>query len=102
VRLISSVHIPQEFRVYLHSCLFPGGLSNRFRPESNVIGIETDVIGTDAGVVGIDALGEKVSGVRLPIECGAFAVLLSGSVTTGTGLLTSEILPSLVARFAAK
>jgi hypothetical protein len=60
------------------------------------------VVGIEADVIGIDALGEKASRVPLPIKCEAFAGLLAGSVTTGAGLLTIEILPSLVARFAAK
>jgi len=31
--------IAQEYRVDPHSCLLPGGLSNRFRPELDMIGI---------------------------------------------------------------
>jgi hypothetical protein len=92
MRCLGSVQfIPQEYRVYLHSCLLPSGLSNRLLPKSEGIGIEAD-----------DALGEEVSRVRLPIKRGAFVVFLAGSVTTVAGLLAGEFLPSLVARFAAK
>jgi len=34
--------IPQEYRVYLHFCRIPNGLSNRFRPELDVIGIAAE------------------------------------------------------------
>ena len=83
--------IPQEYRVYLHSCLLPGGLSNRFRPESDVIGIEAE-----------DALGQEVFRVRLAITRGAFVGFPAGSVPAATDWLISPILPSLMARRAAK
>jgi hypothetical protein len=90
-RLVSVQFIPQEYRVNLHSRLIPGGLSKRLRSDSDVIGIEVE-----------DMPGEEISGVRLPVEREVLARCLAASVKTATGLLTGEILPSLVDRFAAK
>ena len=83
--------IPQEYRVDLHSCLIPGGLSNWFRPEPATIGIE--VAGT---------LGEKVSWVRVSPRAGTLFLLAAGTAPAAIGWLISPILPSLMARRAAK
>jgi hypothetical protein len=88
---VSSVHIPQQYRVDLHSCLLPGGLSNRFRPESDAIGIEVE-----------ETPGEDFSGVRLPIKRGASDGFPAWPVTAVADWLKSPILPSLMARRAAK
>jgi hypothetical protein len=83
--------IPQEYRVDLHSCLLPGGLSNRLRPESDMIGTEAEA-----------TLGEERPDVRASAEAGTLFLLAAGSVPTATGRLKSPILPSLMARRAAK
>lgn len=88
---VSSVHIPQEYLVYDHSCRLPGGLSKRFRPESDVIGIEME-----------DAIGEEVSGMRLAITRGTFLGFPARSVTAAADWLMNPTLPSLTARRAAK
>ncbi len=48
-----STFVAQEYRVDLHACLLRGGLSNRFRPESEMIGVD-----------GEDTLGGESSEVR--------------------------------------
>src|SRR5208283_4515116 len=86
VQLISQIR-----RVDLHSCLLAGGLSNRLRPESDMIGIEAE-----------DALEDGASRVRLPISRGALVAFPAGSVPAATGWRKIPILPSLMARRAAK
>ena len=83
--------IPQEYRVDLHFCPLPGGLSNRFRPESDISGIEAE-----------DTLGEESPKVGASVEAGTLFLLAAGSVPAATGWPENPILPSLMARFAAK
>ena len=83
--------IPQEYRVDLHFCLLPGGLSNRFRPESDISGIEAE-----------DTRVEECPKVGASAEAGTLFLLAAGSVPAATGWLISPNLPSLMARRAAK
>jgi hypothetical protein len=93
MRCLGSVQFTfrKKYLVYDHFCSLTGGLSNRLRPDSDVIGIETE-----------DALGEEVSRVRLTITRGTFVSFPAWSVTVAADWLKIPILPSLIARRAAK
>lgn len=83
--------IPEEHRVYLHCCLIPGGLSNRFRPELDVIGIEAE-----------DTLAEDGPEARASAGAGTLFFLAADLVPAAPSWLSGRILPSLMARRAAK
>ena len=83
--------VPQEYRVDLHSSLLAGGLSNRFRPESNMIGIDAE-----------DTLGEESSKGRASAEVRTLFFLAADLIPARPGWLTIPNLPSLMARRAAK
>ncbi len=83
--------IPQEDRVDLHCCRIPGGLSNRFRRESDGFGIESK-----------DALEEECPEVRTFAEVGALLLSAADLIPATPGALSGPVLPCLMARRAAK
>ena len=83
--------ISQEYRVDLHCCRLPGGLSSLFRPEPGVIGIEAE-----------DTPGEESSRVGVSAEAGTLLRLAADLVPAVPSWLSGCILPSLMARRAAK
>ena len=83
--------VPQKYRVYLHCCRIPGGLSNRFRRESDVIGIEAE-----------DTLREECPKVRVWAETGTLSFLAVDLIPATPSWPSGCILPSLMARRAAK
>jgi hypothetical protein len=82
--------IPQEYRINLHGCRLPGGLSNRFPPGSDVFGIEPEVA------------PREFLGLGFPSGRGAFAAVPGRLIPIARGCLAGPILPSLVARRSAK
>ena len=83
--------IPQEYSAYLHCCQLPGGLSNRFRPELGVIGIEAE-----------DTLAEDSPEGRVSAGAGTPFPLAADLVPEAPSWLGGCILPSFMARRAAK
>ena len=83
--------IPEEHRVDLHCCRLPGGFSNRFRPESEVIGAKAE-----------NTLAEDGPEFRVSAGAGTLFLLAADFVPAAPSGLSGCILPSLAARRAAK
>jgi hypothetical protein len=83
--------VAQEDRTQLHVCRLRGGMSNRLRLESDVIGIEAE-----------EMFGEECSTASSFREAGVLLAVAVGSVRISTRRLNGPVLSRRLARFAAK